>query len=102
MKGKRHILYIGGAHCGKAYALAVAQEMLKLQGVHLVEYPKKDNESGLELTEIDLDANREAMRQNAGKMEVGTYNRDFELHEVSPLVKTNTKWYNQHLKRRKR
>lgn len=73
----------------------------------------------------DLDANREAMRQNAGKMEVSTYEPEFKVsstfNEFGESVKQftikatefnyeaqkakyndNTKWYNQHIKRRKR
>jgi len=73
----------------------------------------------------ELKANREAMRQNAGKMEVGKYEADFEVSSVFnefgesvkqfTLIATklqneslqarrngNQKWYNQFPKRRKR
>jgi len=76
------------------------------------------------MSEIDLDTNREAMRQNAGKMEVGKYEpinevasmfNDFsdsmkKMHVELVALKNeslearrngNTKWYNQ-FKRRKR
>jgi hypothetical protein len=101
MKNKTTVLVVGGMNSGKIAALTAMQNAGL---VHVVEYPNKDKQNGLELTEIELDANREAMLQNAGKMEVGKYNRDLQFSYIksSRPNPSNQKWYNQHLKRRKR
>ncbi len=119
MKNKTMVLVVGGMNSGKIAALTAMQDAGL---VHIAEYPDKDKQNGLELTEIELDANRGVMPMDY-KREVGTYKPDFEVAsawqdfgesvkqftlEAVKLEKDslgarrngNQKWYNQFPKRK--